>query len=244
MEDSKIKLIRKKQIKIILDVVMTLALLFQMAFQVTGDKYHEWLGAGMFLLFIIHNVLNWGWYRALFKGKYSVQRVFRTFINLAVLAALIITGYSGIVMSKHVFAFLPINGGMATARKLHLAGSYWSFVLMSIHLGMHWSMITGRMKKLEKSDNNQNEKKQNHKKVMLWGLRIAAFAVAIYGAYLFGRAEIFHNMFLQNDFAILDYEAPGVVIILQNLAMMSMWIFVGHYLTKALVKLSIKTASH
>ena len=135
---------------------MSIALLFLMSFQVTGDKYHEWIGAGMLVLFVIHNLLNANWYKALFKGKYSAYRVLRTIVNLLVLVAIILTGYSGIVMSRYVFDFLPINDGMATARKLHLAGSYWSFVLMSVHLGMHWNMMLGKLsiKRMEEQSNN------------------------------------------------------------------------------------------
>lgn len=219
---GKCKMIQKKRIKIMIDIVMSVALLFLMAYQVTGDKYHEWIGAGMLLLFVIHNGLNFSWYRTLFKGKYSLLRVVRTIVNLLVLLAIILTGYSGIVLSRHVFAFLPINSGMALARKLHLAGSYWSFVMMSIHLGMHWSMVTGRIKAGKNI------------------LRIIAGGIAIYGAVLFGRAGIYDNMFLQNEFAMLDYETSGVVVVLQNLAMMSAWIFTGHYLTRTVMKLSGK----
>lgn len=49
--------------------------------------------------------------------------------------------YSGIVLSRHVFAFLPLKGGMALARRMHILGSYWSFLLMSLHLGLHWSIF-------------------------------------------------------------------------------------------------------
>lgn len=223
-------MMQKKQIKIVLDVLMSIALLFLMAFQVTGDKYHEWIGAGMLVLFVVHNLLNAGWYKALFKGKYSIHRVLRTIVNLFVLVAIILTGYSGIVMSRLVFDFLPISGGMATARKLHLAGSYWSFVLMSIHLGMHWNMMVGKL--LGKKTGNQSQNK-----MLIYGFRILAAAIALYGAVHFGQLEILRNMFLQNEFAILDYETPGAFIILQNLAMMSTWIFVGHYLLKGIGKL-------
>lgn len=223
-------MIQKKQIKIIIDIIMSIALLFLMSFQVTGDKYHEWIGAGMLVLFVIHNLLNANWYKALFKGKYSAYRVLRTIVNLLVLVAIILTGYSGIVMSRYVFDFLPINDGMATARKLHLAGSYWSFVLMSVHLGMHWNMMLGKLsiKRMEEQSNNT---------ILIWILRIAAAAIAAYGAVLFGQSEIFHNMFLQNEFAVLDYETPAVLVILHNLVMMSAWIFAGHYLSKGIGKL-------
>lgn len=209
-----------KTTKIVIDIIMSAALLFLMAFQVTGDEYHEWLGAGMLLLFLLHNILNAGWYKAIFQGKYSAQRIFRTILNFLVLIAIILTGYSGIVMSRYVFDFLPISGGMATARKLHLSGSYWAFVLMSIHLGMHWSMMTRHLK--------------TEKTYMAWIFRLIAAIASVYGAVLFGQSEIFSNMFLRNEFAILDYETAGVVIILQNLAMMSAWIFVGHYLTQGI----------
>ncbi len=218
-------MIQKKQIKIIIDILMSVTLLFLMAFQVTGNEYHEWIGAGMLLLFIIHNILNIGWYQSIFKGKYSALRILRTAVNLFVMASILITAYSGIVMSRYVFDFLPISGGMATARKLHLAGSYWSFVLMSIHLGMHFGMMIRKMK-LE------------NKPMTIWGTRIIAIAISVYGAVLFGQGEIFHNMFLQNEFAIFDFETAGFIIVLQNLAMMSTWVFFGHYLSTGIVKIT------
>lgn len=217
-----------KKIKAIIDVIMSISILFLMAFQVTGDQYHEWIGAGMLILFLIHNLLNIGWYKVLFKGKYSALRIFRTVVNLLVLAAIFVTGYSGIVMSRYVFDFLSIHGGMATARRLHLAGSYWAFVLMSIHMGMHWSMMTIKY---------MNGKWR--KPILLWGIRGFAGILAIAGAYFFGKSEIFHNMFLQNEFAILDYETKGFLIILQNLLMLITWIFVGHYSAKGIENLSV-----
>ena len=31
-------------------------------------------------------------------------------------------------------------------RSMHVAASYWGIVLMGLHIGMHWSMIAGRVK--------------------------------------------------------------------------------------------------
>lgn len=71
------------------------------------------------------------------------MRALGSVLNFAVLAAILSLGYSGIVMSRHLFAFLPIRKGMALARVMHLSGSYWGFVLMSLHLGLHWGMVIG-----------------------------------------------------------------------------------------------------
>ena len=66
-------LMKKKLIyKIVIDMIMTVLLLFLMARQITGDSAHEWLGAGMLLLWIAPHILNRGWYSHLFKGTYKM----------------------------------------------------------------------------------------------------------------------------------------------------------------------------
>lgn len=50
------------KIKMKIDFLMTIFLFMLMAHQVTGEKLHEWLGAGMVVLFLIHNLLNIHWY--------------------------------------------------------------------------------------------------------------------------------------------------------------------------------------
>ena len=50
---------------------MTVLLLCLMAYQVTGEALHEWIGIGMTILVIIHQILNRKWYGAIFKGKYN-----------------------------------------------------------------------------------------------------------------------------------------------------------------------------
>ena len=138
----------KMKIKIGIDFLMTVLLLLLMAYQVVGETLHEWFGAAMLVLFIAHNILNIKWYKNLFHGKYKPVRILGTILNLVVLAALLSLGYSGIVMSRHLFAFLPINRGMALARVMPLAGSDWGFVLISLHRGLHWGMIIGMFRKL------------------------------------------------------------------------------------------------
>ena len=48
----------KGKLKITVDALMILALLFLMGYQLWGDVAHEWAGAGMFLLFLLHHGLN------------------------------------------------------------------------------------------------------------------------------------------------------------------------------------------
>ena len=58
-------------IKILVDIGMTVALLLLMSYSLIGEAAHEWIGMGMFGLFIVHHILNVHWFKNLFKGKYT-----------------------------------------------------------------------------------------------------------------------------------------------------------------------------
>lgn len=132
--------------KIMIDMAMTVLLLLLMARQITGDSAHEWLGAGMFVLWIAHHILNGGWYSHLFKGKYMPVRILQMVVNFAVFLSMLGLMVSGIILSRKVFAFLPISGGVAFARSLHIVSAFWGFVLMAFHLGLHWNMVLGMVR--------------------------------------------------------------------------------------------------
>ena len=139
----------KAKVKIAVDVLMTLGMLFLMGYQFWGDVAHEWAGAGMFVLFILHHALNGGWYKSLFRGKYTPFRVFQIVVDALVLLDMLGLMVSGVILSNHVFDFLPILGGMGFARTLHMLASFWGFLLMALHLGLHWNVFLGMARKAE-----------------------------------------------------------------------------------------------
>ena len=206
-----------RKIKAVIDLCMTVLLLLLMAFQITGQQFHEWFGAGMLVLFLVHNILNYRWYKNLLKGRYNIIRILQTIINFAVLVSMLCLAYSGIVMSNYVFGFVSIKGGMALARQMHMAASYWGFVLMSVHLGFHWGMVVGMVRKAA------GERKIA--KSVLWVLRMAALAIAGYGAVCFYKANIISYLFLKNQFAFFDFEQPAVSVFSEYMAMMGLWVF-------------------
>lgn len=213
-----------------IDFLMTALLLCLMAYQITGQEFHEWFGAGMLILFIVHNILNIRWYGNLFKGKYKLLRIVQTIVNVSVLISMLCLGYSGIVMSRHVFAALPIHGPMATARSMHMAASYWGFVLMSIHLGMHLGMIVGMFRRLLKGRKLPN--------VSVWGLRLAAIVIAGYGLVCFIQKDIASYMFLKNQFVFFDFEQSALSVFIEYIAMMGFWIFASFYMVRGIGKIS------
>lgn len=223
MSEGKKRKTAKAKIKPAVDLMMTLALLFLMGYQFWGEIAHEWAGTGMLVLFLAHHLLNIGWYRSLFRGKYTAIRVLISFLNLALLADMICLMASGILISGHVFAFLPITGGMGTARRMHMAACYWGFVLMALHLGFHWGMIVRRLKRI-----SGIIKPSGVRSVIL---RITGILIAGYGLYVFVTRDLVTYMFLRTQFVFLDYSESPISFYIDYLAMMGLFIWIVYYLS-------------
>ena len=219
----------KMRWKIAIDILMSIVLLLLMAYQVVGDYLHEICGTSMLVLFLVHHILNARWYKGLLKGKYMPQRTISTVVNAALLIAMLSLAYSGIVLSRHVFDFLPITRRMALARVMHLSASYWGFVLMSLHIGIHWGMMVGMFRKLAGG---------RKRPVLAWIARVLAVAVAVYGAVCFWRADILSYMFVKVEFVFFDYEKSAALVFAEYIAMMGFWIFAGYYVQKGIGRLA------
>ena len=113
-----------------------------MAYQLIGKAYHEYAGTVLFIIFIIHNILNIKWYSNLFKGSYTPYRILSTIINILLLITMILLMISGIIMSEYTFSFLNINSGMAISRLIHLSASHLGFILVSAP----WHIFTKKHK--------------------------------------------------------------------------------------------------
>ena len=196
----------------VIDMCMTLLLLFLMAYQVTGETLHEWIGIGMTVLVIIHQILNRKWYGALFKGKYRPYRIVTTAVNILLLLSFALTAFCGMSMSGHAVPFLYGIAPITFARRMHLSMSHWSFVLMGLHLGLHIPAMTAKMK--------IEGRKKTLVSAVFW-------CIAGIGLWLFLRNNMTDYLFFRVPFAFLDYEKAGALVILENIVMLLFWAFIG-----------------
>ncbi len=206
----KAKIKKNTIIKRVVDAVLTALLLFLMAYQVTGDVIHEWLGIGMTLLLIVHHLLNRKWYGSVFKGKYNPYRIVMTSVNTLLFVSIALTAITGMAMSGHAVPFLYGFIGMMTARSLHLAMSYWSFIFMGIHIGLHIKTAVAKLK---------------GKQLLVF--RISFTAVSGVGCWLLLKSGIVNYIFFKSHFAFLDYTKAKWLVIIENLAMLIFCAFVG-----------------
>lgn len=214
---------KKKQIiKMVTDILMTIILLLLMSYLMIGSELHEWQGAGMFVLLVLHHVLNIWWVKNLFRGKYTPFRILQTAVLGLVFVCVISSVYSGIVLSRYVFADFPVAGSKSMARIIHMLSAYWGFLFMGIHLGLHWNMVVGMVGRHWKTDSKAG-------RILP---KIIAVLIAGYGIYAFIRRKIFSYLFLQTRFAFFDTGESLVLFLIDYLAIFAFFVCIGHYSAK------------
>lgn len=222
---------QKLKIKIIIDVCMFLALMLLMPYGMVGETAHEWIGMAIFILFLFHHIMNRKWTANIGKGKYSPIRLVQTVLAVALLFLMLGSMVSGILLSRYIFKEITIVGTANMARNIHMISAYWGFVLMSVHLGIHWNIFVQMIRK----------KTGTWSKKVQWLLRVIAVAIAIYGISAFIKRNIGKYMFLKWHFVMFDYTEPLYFFWLDYLAVMGTFVFAGYYFSKILRQWNKKT---
>lgn len=220
---------RKRKFQITIDFLMLLLLPVLMAYSLVGEEVHERVGVTMFILFLVHHGLNWKWHKNLFRGRYQAVRIFSTMIDIAIFMLMMALMISGILMNRYVFNFLPDSGGTYLARNVHLIASYWCYLLLSVHLGQHGTMIMGMIRKAVGV--------KDASVVRTFILRLLAVFLTVYGGTVFVERGFLDYMLLRNEFVFFDFSEPLILFFADYLAIMAMAAILGYYITKILAKL-------
>ena len=200
-----------KKIKIVIDMLMYFIFVILMGHHITENLIHEILGTILFILFIVHHILNYRYYKTTFKGKYNFKRVFLLIIDLLLLIAMIGMMISGVIISSDVFTFLNIQTTIF-GRKLHMISTSWAFVIMSIHLGLHLGVFINKL----------NKKMKNS--VLEYVYYLILILIVIYGVYSFKKLNFISDMFLLNAFKFYDFNESPIIFYLH---VISSSLFIG-----------------
>ena len=210
-------------IKIIIDLSMYVLFLLLMEEHLIPNGTHEWLGISLFLLFILHNALNYKWYGALFKGKYTAMRIVQTAVNFLLMIAMIGCIVSAMLISGTVFAWMNLSG-TEFGRHLHMISTAWVFILMSIHLGLHFSAFVAMAGKIKMPP--------LAKTIIKWILRVVVLCISIFGLYIFIQRAFYEELFLLTAFKFFDYEKSAFVYLIETAAMSILFVSITYYLKK------------
>lgn len=126
-------------------------------------------------------------------------------------------------LSRYVFSFLPSHGGYEVAGKMHVLCAYWGFVLMSLHLGIHWRILLSIVRRYLKPSNSRR-----------WISRIVAYLFAGYGIIAFVRRDVGTYLLLKSHFVFFDYSEPVIFFLIDYLAIMGLFVLIGFYFFRAI----------
>jgi Domain of unknown function (DUF4405) len=129
-------------LRLVLDLVACSLLLAAIAYDRLGNMAHEIIGTTMFLLLASHNIFNRRWYGTVTQRTRAPQTVLTRTINLSLLATMLTLLVTSVLISRDIFAFLPVNSTF-TARQIHSLVGYLALLIASVHLGLHWTMLIG-----------------------------------------------------------------------------------------------------
>jgi len=115
-------------------------------------------------------------------------------------------------MSNYAVPFLYGIVRVSFVRVTHLSMSHWSFVLMGLHLGLHVPVMLAKM-----------QPKAGTRRA----LSAICAGVASVGLWLFLKNGMPNYLFFRVPFAFLDYEKAGILVLLENAAMLLFWVFAG-----------------
>ena len=207
------------KIKILTDFLMLTAILILMPYALIGEEVHEILGIAMFGLLLIHQIKNLAWYKNLLKGKYNLDRKFSAAINFSILFLILLQIVSGIIISKNLFAF-DFEFEPDYFRLIHLAISYWLFIFIAIHFGLHLKIL------------------QTQLKIKLPRLPTTIFSVliSIYGIYALINRNFLEYMFLKEKYFFMDFSENLMLFFADYIAIFLTFAFIGYSLKKFIEK--------
>lgn len=198
---------------------MTIVLFLLMGYRFFSQQAHEWIGITMFILFVIHHILNKNWHKNILKGKYQFNRIFFLIVDVVIFICMLAQMYSGIAMAQHTIS-IPTTMSMSIIRRLHILGAYWGFIFLSIHLGLHWKLIISKLNIYKRANNKKNINNI---------INVLAFIIAIYGVIAFVNRDFSAYLLLKKEFVFLNYNELAFLFYIDYFSIMGLFIFITHY---------------
>lgn len=92
---------------------------------------------------------------------------------------------------------------------------------MSLHLGLHWNMIIGTVRK--------NFPLAKVSEIIKRLSPVIGIIIAVCGTVSFVKRDFLDYLFLKSEFVFLDYSEPKILFYSDYLAITGLCIFIAHY---------------
>ena len=142
----------KRTVRVTLDVMLSIMIVFEMFIQFTGDFLHEVVGAAFFITIAVHLGLSAKWMKSTAKaaqrGKMTPRRTALAVMGCLLALTTLVLAVSSIAISNVLMnaGFTWPIGSYAMWVIVHTVSSYALCALTAIHLAMHWAFLANAFK--------------------------------------------------------------------------------------------------
>ncbi|MEI3853923.1 MULTISPECIES: DUF4405 domain-containing protein [unclassified Ensifer] len=190
-----------------------------MAYWWMDNRSHELIGTGMFALLLLHNVFNRRWYGGVARTPRQARPLVTIGLNLTLLVTMVTLLTTSILISQSLFGFLAVGG--RSARDAHILAAYWALIIVSIHLGLHWSIVMNVVRSLLGI-------RRNHRgRTTL--LRLAACGIATCGVYSSFELDVGSRLLLVPTMQFWDFNEGAAGFFLRVASITGLYVAAGHY---------------
>lgn len=129
------------KLNLFLDLALVIAFAIEMEAHFTGIHNHELLGLTFGIAVLVHLVLHWDWIVSVTKrffDKVIHESRLNYVLNVALFVDIIVVIATGILISRTLGLNLGRNDAI---QPIHLLASYFSLVLVGLHVALHWKWI-------------------------------------------------------------------------------------------------------
>lgn len=142
----------KAKKRMVLDVCMTVLLVFEMFYQLTGNALHEYVGFAFFGCIVVHLILSRKWISSTVSSlgtkELNSRRKMLALIAFLLAVDIVLLGVSSVMISNTFWEmgldFSMFNPGDIWA-PIHTATSYALCIIVAGHLASHWTFLAKSM---------------------------------------------------------------------------------------------------
>lgn len=215
----------------IFNLALLLLFLTVMDYPYTRNLWHEILGFIFITFAIVHNQINGGWYKNLFKGKMSAPRLVNTAVNLLLIISGLTAFITGIMISHLLFNQLmgirSIFAHIIFIHELHVFSAYVMLILTGLHLGLHWQGICRRIGSMVKIPASRA--------LHILG-RIAAAVLVLGGVYSSFVYQIGSRLMMEHVFGGFGAEPDWFLFVISHLSIISCYAAGAYFVQQILLK--------
>ena len=208
--------------RIIWDICMLGVFLAVMSFHFIPKALHEILGLALPLMAAWHLWLNRRYWATLFRGKQSMERIFRAAINFLLVISLLLILFTGICLSNHLFkGIIPLElTRNITLHQIHVSLPFLILILIGLHLGLHWK---GWWERLKKSCSWWREKATF--RLLTGGAILSVVVLGVYGSF---QNRVGDRLLMKHIFATPATNSHGAVYVLLLLGILGLYAILSY----------------